>query len=72
MEPVCESVGADDAGDGVADTGFILGVDHQPIVTGFIIDVEPSSVDPEFMRNTRWRLGMSVRMTQPMIDQFMS
>jgi hypothetical protein len=65
-------VGVDDAGDGVADTGFILGVDPQPIVTGFIIDVEPSSVDPEFMRNTRWRLGMSVRMTQPMIDQFMS
>jgi hypothetical protein len=49
VEPVCESVGAGDAGDGVANTGFISSVDPQPIATEFIIDVDLTSVDPEFM-----------------------
>jgi hypothetical protein len=36
VEPVCRSVGD---GDGVADTGFISGVDPQPIGTGFALDI---------------------------------
>jgi hypothetical protein len=36
VELVCGSVGV---GDGVADTGFISGVDPQPIGTGFALDV---------------------------------
>jgi hypothetical protein len=36
-------------GDAVADTEFILGVDPQPITTGFTLDVDPSFVEPEFM-----------------------
>jgi hypothetical protein len=35
--------------DAVADTRFISGVDHQPITTGFILDVDPSFIEPEFM-----------------------
>jgi hypothetical protein len=36
-------------GDAVADTEFILGVDPQPITTGFTLDVDQSFVEPEFM-----------------------
>jgi hypothetical protein len=46
MKLVCKSVGV---GDGVTDTGFISGVDHQPIATEFSLDVDPSSVESEFM-----------------------
>jgi hypothetical protein len=46
MEPVCGSV---DVGDSVADTGFISGVDPQPIGTGFALDVDLSFVEPKFM-----------------------
>jgi hypothetical protein len=46
VEPVCESVGV---GDGVADTGFISGVDSQPIGTRFALDVDPSFIEPKFM-----------------------
>jgi hypothetical protein len=35
--------------DAVADTRFISGVDPQPITTGFILDVDPSFIEPEFM-----------------------
>jgi hypothetical protein len=45
-EHVCESVGV---GDAIADKGFISSVDHQPIATGFALDVDPSFVEPEFM-----------------------
>ena len=45
VEPVCGSVGV---GDAAADTGFISGVDPQPIATGFAQDVEPSFIEPEF------------------------
>jgi hypothetical protein len=43
-EPVCGSVGV---GDAAADTGFISGVDSQPIATGFTLDVDPSFVNSE-------------------------
>jgi hypothetical protein len=46
VELVRGSVGV---GDVVADTGLILGVDHQPIDTGFSLDVDPSFVEREFM-----------------------
>jgi hypothetical protein len=46
VEPVCRSVGV---GDGVANTGFILGVDPQPIGTGFSLNVDTSFVEPEFI-----------------------
>jgi hypothetical protein len=48
MKPVSGSVGV---GDAVADanTGFISGVDPQPISTDFALDVDPPSVKPEFM-----------------------
>jgi hypothetical protein len=46
MEPVCGSV---DVGDSVADTGFISGVDPQPIGTGFALDVDLSFVELKFM-----------------------
>jgi hypothetical protein len=49
VEPVCRSVSDGDAGDGVADTRFISGVDPQPIATGFIVDIDMSSIDLEFM-----------------------
>jgi hypothetical protein len=45
-EPVCESVCV---GDAAADTGFISGVDPQPISTEFSLDVDPSFVKLEFM-----------------------
>jgi hypothetical protein len=46
VEPVCGSV---DVGDVVVDTGFISGVDPQPIATGFTVDVDLSFIEPEFM-----------------------
>jgi hypothetical protein len=46
VELVCGSV---DVGDDVADTGFISGVDPQPIGTEFALDVELSFVKPEIM-----------------------
>jgi hypothetical protein len=46
MKPVCRSLGV---GDAVVDTGFISGVDHQPIFTGFTLEVEPPFIEPEFM-----------------------
>jgi hypothetical protein len=45
VEPVCGSVGV---GDGVTDTCFVSGVNPPPIGTGFVIDVDPSTVDLEF------------------------
>jgi hypothetical protein len=45
-EPICGSVGV---GDAAADTGFISGVDPQPIATGFALDIDPSFVEPEIM-----------------------
>jgi hypothetical protein len=46
VEPVSESVGV---GDDVADTGFISGVDFEPIATSFALNVDPPSIDLEFM-----------------------
>jgi hypothetical protein len=46
IEPVCGSVGIDDV---VTDMGFVSGVDHLSIATGFTPDVDPSFVEPEFM-----------------------
>jgi hypothetical protein len=46
VEPVYGSVGV---GDGVADTGFILGVNPQLVDTRFVVDVDPSSIDQNFM-----------------------
>jgi hypothetical protein len=46
VEHVCGSVGVDDI---VADMGFILGVDPQPIATGFTLYVDLSFVEPEFI-----------------------
>jgi hypothetical protein len=45
-ESVCGCVGV---GDAATDTGFISGMDPQPIATGFILNVDPSFVEPEFM-----------------------
>jgi hypothetical protein len=45
-EPVCRSV---DVGDTAVNTGFISGVDSQPIATGYTLNVDPSFVEPEFM-----------------------
>jgi hypothetical protein len=42
----CGSVGV---GDVAADTGFISGVDPQPIATGFALYVDTSFIEPEFM-----------------------
>jgi hypothetical protein len=42
VEHICRSVGV---GDVLPDTGFILGVDPQPIA----LDVDPSFVEPKFM-----------------------
>jgi hypothetical protein len=36
-------------GDAAIDTRFILGVDPQPITTGFTLDVNQSFVELEFM-----------------------
>jgi hypothetical protein len=52
--PVCESVGV---GDAATDTGFISGVDHHPIATGFALDVDPSFVKPEFMSEYETTFG---------------
>jgi hypothetical protein len=46
VEPVCRSV---DVGDLVSDTGFISGVDPQPIATRFTLDVDSSFIESEFM-----------------------
>jgi hypothetical protein len=46
VKPVYQSVGV---GDAAVDTGFISGVDHQPIATGFALDVDLSFVELEFM-----------------------
>jgi hypothetical protein len=54
MEPVYRSVGV---GDADADTGFILGVDHQSIATRFALDVDPSFVEPEFMSKYEMTFG---------------
>jgi hypothetical protein len=46
VEPIYISVGV---GDVVADAGFISGVDPRPIATDFVLDVDPPSIEPEFM-----------------------
>jgi hypothetical protein len=45
-ESICESVSV---GDAATDTGFISGVDHQPIATGFDLNIDPPFIKPEFM-----------------------
>jgi hypothetical protein len=45
-EPVCASVGV---GDAAADTGFISGVNPQPIAIRFALDADPSFIEPEFI-----------------------
>jgi hypothetical protein len=45
VKPICRSVGVGDA----ADTGFISGVDPQPIANGFALDVDPSFLELKFM-----------------------
>jgi hypothetical protein len=45
-EPACGSMSV---GDAATDTGFISGVDPQPIATEFALDIDPSFVEPEFM-----------------------
>jgi hypothetical protein len=42
-------------GDAATDTMFILGVDPQPIATGFALDVNLSFVELEFMLEYYWR-----------------
>jgi hypothetical protein len=42
-EPICRSVGV---GDAAVDTEFISGVDPQPIATGFVLNFDPSFVEP--------------------------
>jgi hypothetical protein len=55
VEPVCGSVGV---GYGVANMGLILlGVDPEPIATGFTQDVEPSFIEPEFMPEYKTTFG---------------
>jgi hypothetical protein len=44
-------------GDSVADTGFISGVDPQPIGTGFTLDIDPSFIEPEFMSKYETAFG---------------
>jgi hypothetical protein len=56
VEPVCGSVGVG-IGGGVADTGFISGVYHQPIATRFSLDIDPSFVEPEFMSEYKATFG---------------
>jgi hypothetical protein len=46
LEPISGSVGV---GDVVADAGFISDVDPQPTAIGFTLDVDPPSVEPEFI-----------------------
>jgi hypothetical protein len=46
VEPIYISVGV---GDVVADAEFISGVDTRLIATDFVLDVEPPSIEPEFM-----------------------
>jgi hypothetical protein len=69
-ESACEGVSI---GDAVTDTGFILGVDPQPIATGFAIDVDSSFIEPEFMPEYEVTFGDErAERTQLMIDQFLS
>jgi hypothetical protein len=58
-------VGVDDI---LPDTGFISGVDPQPIS----LDVDPSFMEPKFMPQYKVAFGMSARRTQSVIDQFLS
>jgi hypothetical protein len=51
---VCGSMGI---GDAAADTRFIWGVDHQPIDTGFALNVDPSFVESEFMSEYEMTFG---------------
>jgi hypothetical protein len=46
VEHVSRSVGV---GDVVVDVGFISGVDPQPTAIGFVLDVDPPFIEPEFM-----------------------
>jgi hypothetical protein len=46
VEPVSGSVGV---GDAIANAGFISGVDPQPTTIGLTQDVDPSSIESEFM-----------------------
>jgi hypothetical protein len=46
VKPECRSVGV---GDVAVNTRLISGVEPQPIATGFVLDVDPSFVEPEFM-----------------------
>jgi hypothetical protein len=54
VEPISGSVGV---GDVVADAGFILGVDAHPSAIGFTLDVDPPSVEPEFMTDYEAAFG---------------
>jgi hypothetical protein len=54
VEPVSESLRVDDA---IADAGFISGMDSQPTAIGFILDVDPPSVEPKFMPEYEAVLG---------------
>jgi hypothetical protein len=69
LEPVSASVGV---GDAIVDAGFISCVDHQPIATDFDLDVDPSSVEPEFMLEYEATFGDERQRTQSIIDQFLS
>jgi hypothetical protein len=46
VEPISRSV---DVGNVVVDTRLISGVNHQPITTGFTLDVDQTFVEPESM-----------------------
>jgi hypothetical protein len=46
VEPICGSVSV---GNATVDTGFISGVDPQPIATGFELEVDLSFIELEFM-----------------------
>jgi hypothetical protein len=64
-----------DVGDIVIDAGFLSGVGPQPIGTGFVLHVDPPSVELEFMPEYEaafeddWMNGWRI---QSMIDQFLS
>jgi hypothetical protein len=64
-----------DVGDIVIDAGFLSGVGPQPIGTGFVLHVDPPSVELEFMPEYEaafeddWMSGWRI---QSMIDQFLS
>jgi hypothetical protein len=54
VKPVSESLCVDDA---IADAGFISGMDPQPTAIGFILDVDPPSIEPKFMPEYEAVLG---------------